>query len=157
MKSVLMLRILTTVMILPSCRAATFSGETVTQQPAARQPTPTSIPTITPPPTPPTGVPHECENSASTKGVFDSVSNKTFRLLTSQYSYDDGVNGCKGLNANGKMIYQSQELPDEILACRKVLGTLWMRASESSALSLWQPTAGGTEEAQVKHWIICYY
>jgi hypothetical protein len=148
---------------LSACRTASFVGSSEnggSKNPVVAPPTPTPVASVTPMPTPvPSpipGIPNECQNNIAKQGVVDPVSHKTFKLLTTQLSYDEGATGCKVANPNGLVIYQGQELPDEILACRKALGTLWMRPSATS-LTLWQPSDGGTEEASVKHWIICYY
>lgn len=143
------------------CYNAKFSSDGAKAPAAVPSVTPLITPIVTPiaipmPSPTPSDIPVECQNTIATQGVFDNISKKTFKLLTQQYSYDAGIAACQAWNASAKMIYQGQDLSDKILACRKALGTLWMRA-DASSLALWQPGAGGVEDPSARHWIICYY
>jgi hypothetical protein len=109
----------------------------------------------TDPSTTPT-VPDECSNTADTTGVKDASSGLTFKLMTSPMTYDDGIKACAAVGANGKLIYQGQPVPDEVLKCERALGTLWLRRPDAG-LNLWTPNVLGEDEKSAQHWIICYY
>lgn len=67
------------------------------------------------------------------------------------------VAACQALGQEGNLIYEGQELPDAILACRLALGTLWLRRAPAGGMPLWQPDVLGEEDKAVPHWIICHY
>lgn len=153
------------------CNVVDFTGRTPKESvepaaPAISTPTPPA-PVPAPPPAPaaptppvppsaepPSSIPIECQNALEAPGIKDPASGLTFRLLPEQKSYDEGVKSCAALAAGGVMIYLNQELPDAILACQKVLGTLWMRRN---AAGLWQPDLQGERGPEEQHWIICYF
>ncbi len=147
------------------CNVVDFTGRTPKESvqpavPAISTPTPPApppapvAPTSPTPAEPPSSIPIECQNALEAPGIKDAVSGLTFRLLPEQKSYDEGVKACAALSAGGVMIFLKQELPDAILACQKVLGTLWMRRD---AAGLWQPDLQGERGPEEPHWIICYF
>ena len=72
---------------------------------------------------------------------------------------NNGCGGCHTLAAagtNGKLIYEGQPVPDEVLKCERALGTLWLRRPDAS-LNLWTPNVLGEDQKSAQHWIICYY
>lgn len=155
-----------------ACANANFGGKTDrhSEAPApakiepvptpAASPEPAPVPIATPkPPAPPMppDLPPACENTIATTGVFDASTGFTFKLLTSQQSYDDGIAACRTMLASGRLIFAGQNLPDDVLACKQALGTLWLRPDDrTDAIALWSPAVAGNDDRSAKHWIICY-